>query len=45
MKPVERLALLGFDSQLSSQPEFSDYVKSEVAKWAQVVKTTGITFN
>ena len=41
----ERLAMLGFDPHMSSQAEFADYVKSEVAKWAQVVKTTGITFN
>ena len=41
----ERLAMLGFDSQLSSQAEFAEYVKSEVAKWAQVVKTTGIKLN
>lgn len=41
----ERLAMLGFDPQLSSQAGFADYVKSEVAKWAQVVKATGITSN
>jgi tripartite-type tricarboxylate transporter receptor subunit TctC len=41
----ERLALLGFDPHMSSQTEFAGYVKSEVAKWALVVTTTGITTN
>ena len=41
----ERLATLGFDLQLGSQREFADYVNSEVAKWARVVKTIGITFD
>ncbi|HKA44411.1 MAG TPA: tripartite tricarboxylate transporter substrate-binding protein [Burkholderiales bacterium] len=41
----ERLTALGFDAQASTRAEFADYVKSEVAKWAKVVKTTGITLN
>jgi tripartite-type tricarboxylate transporter receptor subunit TctC len=41
----ERLAALGFDAHASSRAEFAEYVKSEIAKWAKVVKTTGITLN
>ena len=40
-----RLAALGFDAHAMSRAEFADYVKSEVAKWAKVVKATGITLN
>ena len=38
----ERLAAIGFDPHESSQAEFAEYVKSEVAKWAQVIKAAGI---
>jgi tripartite-type tricarboxylate transporter receptor subunit TctC len=41
----ERLATLGFDIHPGPQAEFAEYVKSEVAKWATVVKKTGITLN
>src|SRR5262249_16081486 len=41
----ERLTALAFDAQASTRAEFADYVKSEVAIWAKVVKTTGITLN
>lgn len=41
----ERLTAIGFDPHTGSQPEFAEYVKSEVAKWAQVVRATGITLN
>jgi tripartite-type tricarboxylate transporter receptor subunit TctC len=41
----ERLAALGFDAHASSRAEFAEYVKSEIAKWAKVIKTTGITLN
>jgi tripartite-type tricarboxylate transporter receptor subunit TctC len=41
----ERLTALGFDIQTRSQPELAEYVKSEVAKWVQVIKVTGITPN
>jgi tripartite-type tricarboxylate transporter receptor subunit TctC len=41
----ERLAALGFDAHASSRAEFAEYVKSEVEKWAKVIKTTGITLN
>ena len=41
----ERLAGLGFDPTPSSSPEFAEYMKKEVAKWARIVKTIGFTGN
>ena len=41
----ERLTTLGFDIQFRSQPDFAEFVRSEVAKWAQVIKATGISPN
>ena len=41
----ERLALLGFDPHAMSSAEFAAYVRSEVDKWARVIKATGITPN
>ena len=38
-----RLDALGLEPQPVSPGEFSDYVRSEVAKWAKIIKTTGIT--
>ncbi len=38
----ERFASLGRDPQPGTVPQFADYVRAEVAKWAAVVKTTGI---
>jgi tripartite-type tricarboxylate transporter receptor subunit TctC len=37
----ERLAANAFDPVGGSQQQFADYVKSEIAKWAKVVKDTG----
>ena len=37
-----RLDFLGLEPQPLSPKEFSDYVRSEVAKWAKIIKTTGI---
>jgi tripartite-type tricarboxylate transporter receptor subunit TctC len=37
----ERLSNQGFDVVGSSPAEFSKYVKSEIAKWAKVVKASG----
>lgn len=39
----ERLIALGFEMQTRSQADFAEYLRSEVAKWAQVIKVTGIT--
>jgi len=41
----DRLTALGFDIQTRSQPDFAEYVKAEVEKWRQVIKTTGINPN
>jgi len=41
----ERLTNIGLDPQTMTQPEFAEYMKKEVAKWAQVIKATGITPN
>jgi tripartite-type tricarboxylate transporter receptor subunit TctC len=41
----ERLTALGFDIQIRSQPEFAEFVGSEVAKWIKVIKATGINPN
>jgi tripartite-type tricarboxylate transporter receptor subunit TctC len=41
----ERLSAIGLDPQTMTQPQFAQHVKGEVAKWAQVIKTTGITPN
>ena len=37
-----RLDALGLEPQPVTPREFSDYVRSEVAKWAKIVKATGI---
>jgi tripartite-type tricarboxylate transporter receptor subunit TctC len=41
----DRLTALGFDIQTRAQPDFAAYVKSEVEKWAEVIKATGINPN
>jgi len=38
----ERFANLGMDPHPGTAAQFADYVRKEVAKWAAVVKTTGI---
>jgi tripartite-type tricarboxylate transporter receptor subunit TctC len=38
----ERLVNLGFEPRTSSQRDFAAYVSSEMTKWEQIVKTTGI---
>jgi tripartite-type tricarboxylate transporter receptor subunit TctC len=37
----ERLAGIGFDPMANSPRVFSDYLKSEVVKWAKVVRDSG----
>jgi len=37
----ERLAAQAFDPAGGPQPEFADYVKTEIAKWSKVVRATG----
>lgn len=41
----ERLSGIGLETRTMTQPEFAEYMKAEVGKWAQVIKTTGITPN
>jgi tripartite-type tricarboxylate transporter receptor subunit TctC len=38
-----RLDAMGLETQPGSPEAFAAYLKSEVAKWAKIVKTTGIT--
>lgn len=38
----ERLSTIGLDPQTLSQGEFAEYVKSEMAKWAGIIKATGV---
>ena len=40
---VEKLTALGFQSASNTPEQFTAYVKSEIAKWARVVKDAGIT--
>ena len=39
---VERLATAGVEIQTSTPKEWGDFVKSEIAKWAKVVKESGV---
>lgn len=41
----DKLMALGFEPFTGSPAEFSQYLKQETAKWAQIVKTTKITLN
>ena len=41
----ERLIGLGFDIQIRSQPEFAEFLSSEIEKWVRVIKATGISPN
>lgn len=41
----DRLAAIGLDAQITTQPEFAEYLTGEVAKWARVVKTIGLAPN
>ena len=37
----ERLAVLGFDPVSNTPEEFTAYIKTEVTKWAKVIKDSG----
>ena len=41
----EKLVATGFEAAPSTASEFADYLKSEIAKWARVMKTAGIARN
>jgi tripartite-type tricarboxylate transporter receptor subunit TctC len=38
----ERLTALGFEPIVSTPQEFADRIKSEIAKWAEVIRVAGI---
>jgi tripartite-type tricarboxylate transporter receptor subunit TctC len=38
----DRLTTIGLEIRTMSQPEFADYIKADVAKWGNLIKTTGI---
>ena len=40
---VEKLTGLGFQSATNSPEQFTTYIRSEISKWAKVVKDAGIT--
>lgn len=40
-----RFAALGFEPAASTPKEFADYLKSEIAKWARVMKDAGVSEN
>jgi tripartite-type tricarboxylate transporter receptor subunit TctC len=39
---IEKLAVAGVEIQTSTPKEWGDFVKSEIAKWAKVVKDAGV---
>lgn len=41
----ERLAALGVEPVVSTPKEFENFVRSEIAKWARVIKDAGVTLN
>jgi tripartite-type tricarboxylate transporter receptor subunit TctC len=41
----ERLTAIGLDPVTMAQPEFAEYIRKEVARWARVIKATGIAPN
>ena len=41
----ERLSAIGLEPRTMTQPQFVDYMKSEVAQWGEIIKKTGIAPN
>jgi tripartite-type tricarboxylate transporter receptor subunit TctC len=41
----ERLTSIGLEPRTMTQPQLGEYMKTEVAKWGDVIKKTGITPN
>lgn len=41
----ERLSAIGLEPRTMTQPQFADYMQSEVAQWGEIIKKTGITPN
>ena len=38
----DRLTATGLENRTMSQGDFADYIKADVAKWGNLIKTTGI---
>jgi tripartite-type tricarboxylate transporter receptor subunit TctC len=41
----ERLGQMGYDMKEMPQPEFAKYVSTEVTKWSEIIKATGVVLN
>ena len=41
----QRLSDIGFEPQTSTPEKFSDYMKSEIAKWAKVIRESNISLD
>jgi tripartite-type tricarboxylate transporter receptor subunit TctC len=41
----QRLSESGFEPQTSTPEEFSRYMKSEIAKWAKVIRESNVTLD
>jgi tripartite-type tricarboxylate transporter receptor subunit TctC len=41
----QRLSESGFEPQTSTPEQFSDYMKSEIAKWAKVIHESNISLD
>jgi tripartite-type tricarboxylate transporter receptor subunit TctC len=41
----DRLAGIGLETRTMGQPEFAEYMRTEVTKWGQLMKSAGITTN
>ena len=40
----ESMAKLGFDAKIGSPQDFATFIAEEIPRWAEIVKTTGVTF-
>ena len=40
----ESMAKLGFDAKIGTPQEFATFIAEEIPRWAEIVKTTGVTF-
>jgi tripartite-type tricarboxylate transporter receptor subunit TctC len=36
---------LGFDAKIGSPQDFARFIAEEIPRWAEIVKTTGVTFD
>ena len=40
----ESMAKLGFDAKIGTPQDFAAFIAEEIPRWAEIVKTTGVTF-